>query len=206
MKSPINQFATCTIYIVAAVSSLTGCSINRSFVQSAQSSQTSSLSTAYKHFDGGALFTDIDEGLRVLWAASFINGRPYKENLGYFIHGGILISPNFENTNRSACMTALSKQVRDGKLFVSFQGIEMEVLAIIHTHPDRQIMRTPTPGKDYQFGYMGIHNYVMSQEDLFDAYKDTSGFEVFDRLGWREQIDKIPFVKEARIQKSLAAY
>jgi hypothetical protein len=204
MKCPINQFAT--IYIVAAISWLTGCSTNRKIVQPAASSQTTSLSAAYNHFDGGALFTDIDEGLRVLWAASFINGRPYKENLGYFIRGGILISPNFENTNRSACMTAMSKQVRDGKLFVSFQGIEMEVLAIIHTHPDRQIMRTPTPRNDYQFGYMGIHNYVMCQEDLFDAYIDKSGFEVFDRLGWREQTEKIHFVKEARIRKNVTAY
>jgi hypothetical protein len=195
MKTPSKKSSVCILYVAAAVLILTGCSRREMFSSTDRPTQSKSLSEHYNHFSGGLLFTDMNEGLKVLWAASFVNGRAYKENLGYFVTGGLLISPNRDNTYKGASTNALTKLLRDGKLYVIHQGIELEVLAIIHTHPSFQSLRMPTPSADYQFGHMGIHNYIIGHDDLFDAYKDASGYEVYERLGGRTEFGKIPFLK-----------
>lgn len=152
------------------------------------------VSEVYNHFEGGVLFTDIDLGLTVLWLASFKHGHMYKENLGFFVDGGLLISPNKYNSRRRSSFNALYTFPKDGKLFVEYNGSDLQVLGIIHTHPDKGGIQTPTPGSDYQFGYLGIHNYVITKNDLFVAYKDSNGDELYERLGGRNSYSSIPII------------
>ena len=79
-----------------------------------------------------------------------------------------------------------------GKFYVKFEGTFIEVLGIIHTHPDVYSRPEPSPKNDYQYCNLGIHNYVMDHINLFDAYKNTNGHEVYKRLGPRHAYDKIP--------------
>jgi hypothetical protein len=147
------------------------------------------ISNVYNHFEGGILFRDVENGLDILWSASFKGKRVYKENAAFFVPDGLLILPNTENTTRSATLSALPVQIREGKVFVLFEGILMPVLGIVHTHIDG--LPEPTPRNDYQYGYMGIHNYIMSYADLFDAFKNSQGNEVCNRLGSRSSVAKI---------------
>ena len=151
------------------------------------------VSSFYHHFEGGVLFTDIAFGLDVLWEASFQDGKVYKENLGFFVPGGLVISPNKNNANDHARMNAFYLKVVDGKLYINIDNSDLQVLGIIHTHPDAQSLRMPTPRNDYQDAFIGIHNYVMGHRDLFDAYKIANGSEVYRRLGPRSAYDKLPF-------------
>ena len=151
------------------------------------------ISGFYNHFEGGVLFTDVSFGLDVLWEASFQNGQAYKENLGFFVPGGLVISPNKDNSFDRARMNAFYLKVAGSKLFINVDGRELQVLGIIHTHPDAQSLRMPTPRNDYQYAFMGIHNYVMGHRDLFDAYKTANGAECYKRLGPRSAYDKLPF-------------
>jgi hypothetical protein len=152
------------------------------------------LSASYCHFEGGVFFSDIEFGLDVLWNASFKNKNPYKENLGLFVPGGLLILPNIESTVNRSRISALPTQLKEGKLFVLYKSILLEVLGIIHTHPDSYSIPMPAPKNDYQYCYLGIHNYVMDQNNLFDAYKDSWGRERYRRLGIRRDYHRIPFV------------
>jgi hypothetical protein len=151
------------------------------------------LSLTFNHFEGGVLFGDVELGMDVLWKASFKDGRTYKENLGFFVSEGLLILPNKNNTAESAQLDALPNYVAGKKLFVLFGDTYLEVLGIIHSHPDVYSLRMPTPRNDYPFSYLGIHNYVMGFLDLLDAYKDPAGNEVFDVLGPRNSYSRIPF-------------
>jgi len=149
------------------------------------------VSAEFFSFEEGVLFSDIEAGLSILWEASFRNGEGYKENLGFFISGGLLILPNTDNTYKSARLNALPNLVKDNKLFVKYKGSFIEVLGIIHTHPDIHSLRMPSPRNDYQFCYLGIHSYVMSHFDLFDAYIDAFGGETYKRLGPRDSFGLI---------------
>lgn len=151
------------------------------------------LSLTFNHFEGGVLFGDVELGMDVLWEASFKDGRTYKENVGYFVSEGLLILPNKNNTAESAQLDALPNHVVGKKLYVLFGDTYLEVLGIIHSHPDVHSLRMPTPRNDYPFSYLGIHNYVMGFLDLLDAYKDPGGNEVFDVLGPRKSYARIPF-------------
>jgi len=148
------------------------------------------LSATYNHFEGGVLFHDLEYGLNVLWESSFKQGRVYKENAGFFVSQGLVILPNKENTSQSARLSGLPVQIIDNKLYIQFEGNLLEVLGIIHTHIEG--MPEPSPRVDYQYGYMGIHNYVMGYIDIFDAYKDAQGYEVSSRLGPRKAYETIP--------------
>lgn len=153
------------------------------------------ISAQYNHFEGGILFENVESGLNVLWNASFKNSSVYKENVGLFVSGGLLILPNRDNTHSSGRLSALRKQVKEDRLFVLHDGIWLEVFAIIHTHPRRNSLPMPTPRNDYSYCYLGIHNYVMDHENLFDAYKDSAGNECFTTLGFRGSYKLIPFVE-----------
>jgi hypothetical protein len=152
------------------------------------------LSASYCHFEGGVFFSDIEFGLDVLWRASFKGKNPYKENLGLFVPDGLLILPNIENMYNRSRISALPTQLKEGKLFVLYKTTLLEVLGIIHTHPDPYSIPMPAPKNDYQYCYLGIHNYVMDQNNLFDAYKDSWGRECYRRLGHRSDYHRIPFV------------
>ena len=151
-------------------------------------------SASFNHFDGGVLFTDIEAGLEILWKASFKERNAYKENLGFFVNGGLLILPNKYNTCKSASLSALQTMTEGGKLYVKFASTFIEVLGIIHTHPDFYSRPEPSPQNDYQYGNLGIHNYVMDHRNLFDAYEDVNGYEVYKRLGPRHVYNKIPLL------------
>lgn len=182
----------CIAAVLMMVHALSGCSQK---VQKAHPAKAiRSLSTTYNHFDGGVLFADVVEGLDVLWEASFKNGHDlYKENVAFFVPGGLLILPNAENTRRTARLSALQHYVDDGKLFVRFGGHSLEVLGIIHTHPDVFSLHEPAPRNDYSYCYLGIHNYVMDHLYLMDAYKDRFGRETFAILGQRKIYTRMPF-------------
>lgn len=139
-------------------------------------------SSDFENFANGVLFNDIEFGLNVLWSASFINGRVYKENLGFIVPNGLLIIPNKYNTQYSSKMNSLPLIIQEGKLLVEFQYTFVEVLGIIHTHPNEWGVQSPTPTSDYQYSYLGIHNYILSERYLFDAYKDNKGRETFDQI------------------------
>ena len=147
-----------------------------------------SVRKLYNDFEGGVLFHDMNQGLDVLWQAS--RSTPVKEHLAFFIDHGILICPNAGNTANSASFS-LSLKVEENKLFVMFEGEYQRVIGIIHTHIDG--LPTPAPRNDFQYARIGIHNYVMSHHDLYDAYKDTRAREVTKRLGPRWAYDKLPF-------------
>jgi hypothetical protein len=156
------------------------------------------ISTTYQHFEGGVLFPNVDMGLEILWKASFNNKKPYKENLALFVEGGLLILPNKNNTLNSASFAGFRFIVQENKLFVEHRDELLEVFGIIHTHIDPYCLPTPAPKNDYQFGYLGIHNYVMSVRDLYDAFKDAAGNEDYERLGARDSYTRI----EARRKSS----
>jgi hypothetical protein len=153
------------------------------------------LSATFNHFESGVLFTDVESGLDVLWQASFKEGIAYKENLGYFVNRGLLILPNQFNTCRTARLSALPTKIEGGRLYVEFDGGYIEVFAMIHTHPDVHMRPEPSPRNDYQYCYLGLHSYVMDHLNLFDAYKDVHGREVYERLGARNSYHRIPINK-----------
>ena len=150
-----------------------------------------SISDQYNKFEGGILFQNVHQGLDILWEASFNRSTPFKEHLALFIKDGVLICPNNSNTLRSASLSSLPGKVEENKFLVLFKGEYREVLGIIHTHIAG--VSTPTPRNDFQFAYLGIHNYVMSYHDLYDAYKDARGREITKRLGRRWAYAKLPF-------------
>ncbi len=152
------------------------------------------LSLSYNHFERGVFFSDVELGLNVLWKASFKKNNAYKENLGFFVPGGFLILPNMENTYNSAKLNALPIQLKEGYPFVLYKSTLLKVLGIIHTHPDLYAEPRPAPINDYQYCYLGIHNYIMDHNNLFDAYKDLRGRECYKRLGARSDYYRIPFV------------
>jgi hypothetical protein len=145
------------------------------------------VSELYNDFDGGVLFHNMKEGLDVLWQAS---SSTWKEHLAFFIEDGILICPNAGNTANTASFS-LPLKVESNKLFVMFEGERRHVLGIIHTHING--LPTPAPRNDFQYAHIGVHNYVMSYHDLYDAFKDSRGREVTKRLGPRWAYDKLPF-------------
>jgi hypothetical protein len=158
------------------------------------SSQKESISFAYDHFKDGVLFADVEYGLEVLWHASFVGRSVYKENLGVFVPEGLLILPNTGNTPWSSKLSALPNVIRNNRLYIIYNGNHHEVLGIIHSHPDINSLPMPTPRNDYQYCYLGIHNYVMDYANLFDAYKDVRGDEAFVRLGNRNEYTRLPLV------------
>jgi hypothetical protein len=142
------------------------------------------VSATYNHFEGGLIVTDIDEGIDLLWRASFKNGWPYKENLGFLIPEGLLIAPNVANSPTHAKLSVYSAILEHGKLMLNYNGRYYQVLAILHTHPSG--ISTPTPRKDFQFGFMGIHNFIISRHRIYDAFKNKKGREVFKCIGNRD--------------------
>lgn len=158
-----------------------------------------SVSEYYHHFENGLIFSDIESGLNVLWEASFKNGKLYKENIGFFVPQGLLILPNKDNTANSSRFSSLYVFTRHKKLWVEHQGSYIEVLGIVHTHPNDWGMNIPTSRSDYQFGYLGIHNYILTHNDLIDAYLDSKGDETYDRLGKRDSFTKIPFIENYKM-------
>jgi hypothetical protein len=188
---PVSQFSLCAMPFVVALFS---CSMSE-FAASPKSSKgaVQSVSASYNHFEGGVLFSDVERGLDVLWEASFDGKRIFRENLGMFINGGLLILPNRKNTRSSAVISSLPTIVKDNKLFVLYNGEYTAVFGIIHTHPDSYHVREPAPRYDYQYCSLGLHSYVMGCYDLLDAMKAPDGEERFARLGPRKSYDKIPW-------------
>jgi hypothetical protein len=160
-------------------------------IKSGQGESKISLSEFYKHFEDGVLFENVEQGLDMLWGASFKKGRPYKENLGFFTPAGLLILPNEKNEINTSKLCALPLNFKDREMRVLYQGIYLHVLGIIHTHPSFDYNQTPTPNSDFQFGFLGIHNYVMCKNWLFDAY-DPINFAEFKTLGRRDDYHKLP--------------
>jgi len=156
------------------------------------------VSLQYNHFEGGVLFENTETGLDILWDASFRKSSVYKENAGFFVNGGLLILPNHTNEHNHATITALPTQIIGNKLFVLYREIWLEALGIIHTHPDAYCQARPSPGNDYQYCYLGIHNYVMDRFALYDAHKDRFSRERYTLLGNRNDYHHIPFVAANR--------
>ena len=189
---PTSHKVALSIFLLTMVVCLFGCS-ERELVRRPVVLPQGFISGDYNHFEGGVLFADVALGLDVLWEASFQNGKAYKENLGFLVPDGLLISPNKDNSFNHARLNVFGLKVIDDKLYIIVGDEELQVLGIIHTHPSAISLRMPTPRNDYQYGFMGIHNYVMGHHDLFDAYKDRNGNEVYKRLGPRSAYDKLPF-------------
>lgn len=164
MKISVNQFNLLPLILITTHVVIThvACS-KKDFISSDTSHEERFPSASFNHFEGGVLFTDVELGLEVLWQASFKDGNAYKENLGFFVHGGLLILPNKYNTCGTARLSALPTKTDGGKLYVRFAGNDIKVFGMIHTHPDVHTRREPTPRNDYQYCYLGIHNYVMDR-------------------------------------------
>ena len=186
------------VVIQSILLTFSGCSEKEFQPTHGNQKQDGFFSLTYNHFEGGVLFADVEMGLNVLWDASFMNGRAYKENIGLFVPGGLLILPNKDNRSNSGRLVPM--QVKNKKLIICFAGETIQVLGIIHTHPDANTERMPSPRNDYQFSYIGIHNYVMGHFDLFDAYKNSQGNEEYIRLGPRDAYHLIPILKRRSIR------
>ena len=132
-----------------------------------------------------------------MWQASFVGQRPYKENVGLFVEGGLLVLPNESFEINRATLGCLDMSVEDGKLFVYFRGLYRQVLAIVHTHPDVYALREPSPFTDYPYSTLGLHNYIMGHLDLFDAFRTESGQKHYVRLGARNEYWRIPESKKS---------
>ena len=114
---------------------------NRSFV-----------SQDYNHFENGTMFNNVEHGLNTLWNASFRDGRVYKENMGYFTPDGLLILPNKENTTNSS-RHILETKSKDGNQYVLWSGNYIQILGVIHTHPNINGKQDHTPGSDFPWVY-----------------------------------------------------
>ena len=125
-----------------------------------------------------------------MWRASFRYGKPYKENMGFILPHGILVAPNKNNTSTSAVLAVYPKWVEDGKLLLLYKENIYQVLAIVHTHPHSS-MPEPAPLYDFQYCFMGIHNFVISHHHIFDAWKDKNGNEMFRIIGKRTEYERI---------------
>jgi hypothetical protein len=150
-----------------------------------------SVSAQFNHFENGQLFTDVEKGLDILWEASFINNRAYKENVGLLVSSGLIILPNRNNKVDRGSLGMLPLQVREEKLWVYYNYSWFEVKGIVHTHPDPYCLSRPAPGNDYQFARLGVHNFIIDHSNLFDAFHDLNGDETFVRLGPRNAYRKI---------------
>ena len=177
MKTLIRKSFILVWFVAVTIITLSSCSVER--IQSTAKPRTPFVSANYNHFEGGVLFPNVKEGLEIIWSASF-RGRcnPFKENVAFFVTGGLLILPNEHNTVSTGRLSALPVKIFNNTLYVLHNEQLLEVLGIIHTHVDPYGMNTPSPKQDYQFGYLGIHNYVMSYHEIFDAFKDVHGDEV----------------------------
>jgi hypothetical protein len=195
MKTQDKKFNALFLLMITGILFTHGACSQRNFLspQLKHQEKNEFTSASFNHFEGGVLFTDVRAGLEILWKASFKGKYVYRENLGFFVNGGLLIAPNKDNTSESAVLGALQTKVEDGKLYVNFAGTFTEVLGMIHTHPDYYSRPEPSPRNDYQYCYLGIHSYIMDHGNLFDAYKDRKGREVYERLGPRNAYDKLPF-------------
>ena len=183
MKTLVRKSLILVWFVVVVVFTFSSCSVER--IQSTAKPRTPFVSADYNHFQGGVLFPDLDEGLDVLWRAGFHGHRPVKENVGFFTDGGLLILPNEHNTISTGRLSALPIKIYNSTLYVLHKEQLLEVLGIIHTHIDPYAANTPSTRNDYQFGYLGIHNYVISYHEIFDAYKDESGEETYKSIGSR---------------------
>jgi hypothetical protein len=185
MRLPTLKFALCIISL-----SMTNCAEKLFTIDAGITKKEAQfLSGAYNHFKEGLIVHDIDEGVDLLWRASFKNGTVYKENLGFLIHEGLLIAPNEMNTRSTSRLGIYNQIIEDGKLFVLYKGHQYQVLAILHTHPGGNAI--PSPRYDFQYSYLGIHNFVISQNHIYDAFKDKRGNEVFRSIGDRTSTQMI---------------
>lgn len=100
-----------------------------------------------------------------------------------------MIAPNKDNKGDSG--HPLPTTLKDGKEFVLWNQKYVEILGLIHTHPDMNGIQENSPGVDFQLGFAGIHNYVMANFALFDGYL-VDGKEKVDELGRRNAYDKLP--------------
>jgi hypothetical protein len=177
-----------TFYIVAVLIALfAGCSERLLDVDTEKAQQKHKLhfvSARYNHFADGLIIPDINEGADLLWRASFKNGIVYKENLAFLIAEGLLITPNESYSSASANLSVYATIIENGKLMVLYKQRAYAVLGIVHTHPGYGPPK-PTPRYDFQFGYMGVHNFIISRNDIYDAIKDKAGKEMFRRIGAR---------------------
>ena len=155
------------------------------------------VSESFKHFEGGTLFSDVELGLDILWKTSIRKNGPYKENLAFFVEEGLLIVPNKHNTYETAVLGALPLEVIEDELFVVYRERKLKVLGIIHTHPYGS--PEPAPRRDFQYSYLGIHNFVMSRFDLYDGYKTKTGREISYRLGSRTSYKNLPLPIQWRV-------
>lgn len=189
MKDLNVVFVYLVIYTTVIICS-SACS-KRNYLAGKTSPPIASVSELYNNFEGGVLFPDLRTGLDILWRASFIGKVPFKEHAAFFTPEGILICPNEHNTLQSASLSALPNKIEGNKLFVLFEGQFRQIIGIIHTHVAG--LPTPAPRNDFQYSYIGIHNYVMSSHDLYDAFRDSYGREVTYRIGARNSYEKLPF-------------
>jgi hypothetical protein len=155
------------------------------------------VSESFGHFEGGVLFTDVVSGLDIMWDASVQQNGPYKENLAYIVAEGLLVAPNTANTTNTSLINALPLCTINNELFVFHNGRNLKVLAIIHTHPAG--IPEHTPRSDFQYCYLGIHNFVMSRFDLYEGYKTQNGNEISVRVGQRRSYEKLPIPAQSQI-------
>lgn len=163
------------------------------------------VSDLYDHFNEGIMFQSLEDGLDVLWKASFHGHVPHKENAGFLVAEGLIILPNRNNTLQSANISTLPIKILDNKLYVQYKGNLSEVYGIIHTHIDPYSAATPTPRNDYQFGYLGLHNYVLSYHTIYDAYKNCKGEEIFTDLGARKDYKPFAFLLRQNANPQIAS-
>ncbi|GHM98601.1 hypothetical protein WSM22_00910 [Cytophagales bacterium WSM2-2] len=132
-------------------------------------------------FHGGVLYKieDIGQGLKDMWKASgCVNEGLCKENLGLFTSQGLLVLPNKGNSYNHVMgsLKFLGSLINGDHTKVIFQGEEIEILGMVHTHPNFAGIMEHTPYAQVQFEWNWtagkIGNYVLATDGIYQAQLD----------------------------------
>jgi len=144
-------------------------------------------------FSEGVLYKikDIGRGLKDIWEASkYVKGEGYKESFGIFTSEGLLVLPNKENgeDNPVGSFKFLSSIINEMQSKVIFNGEELEILGIVHTHPDSGGKSEHTPYSQSRFEWnwtkSKIGNYVIAIDGIYHAQPD---YLTSDWIGYRKE-------------------
>lgn len=132
-------------------------------------------------FEGAVLYNieDISRGLEDIWRASMrLRNEMPRENLGLFTTKGLLVLPNTGNKQFSVLgsLKFLNININNEHTKVAFKGEELEILGMIHTHPDALGVREHSPFErtsfEWQWTTGKIGNYVIAIDGIYRAERD----------------------------------
>jgi hypothetical protein len=102
--------------------------------------------------DGTIFFADIVKGIKKMVTNTLKDGKPNKEQAGYFVEGGLIVGNDAKSTSMQStdAMTDLISKRNSSKVPIKAQsgGKEYAILAPIHTHPSEKGWYNGPSGED----------------------------------------------------------